>query len=58
MAIKHRSTSALVMLPNDLVEQIKQYKTNHKIRTRYDAIRALIKKGLEADSEEENSVSS
>lgn len=54
MATKQGSTSALVMLPNDLIERIKDYKTTHKIRTRNDAIRSLIKKGLEADLEDDS----
>jgi len=51
MSIKNRTTQALVMLPTDMIEQIKDYKDDNRMRTRNEAIRILIKKGLE-DSQE------
>ncbi|WP_170145253.1 hypothetical protein [Ammoniphilus oxalaticus] len=51
MSRKSGVTGALVMLPGAMVEEITQYKLDNDIRTRNDAIRALIKKGLE-DSQE------
>lgn len=49
MSIKDRTTSAFVMLPTQLIEEIKKYKDKQRIRTRNEAIRKLIKIGLEAE---------
>lgn len=51
MPIKNRTTSMFVMLPEDLLEKIKEFKEDNRIRTRNEAIRTLIRKGLE-DSQE------
>lgn len=53
MSIKDRTTSAFVMLPADMIEQIKNYKDDQRIRTRNEAIRTLIKKGLEAEDSQD-----
>lgn len=49
MSIKDRTTSAFVLLPAQLIEEIKDYKDEQRIRTRNEAIRKLIKLGLEAE---------
>ncbi len=51
MAIKDRTTHLMVMFPVDLVKKIEEYKSDNRIRTRSEAIRILIKIGLE-DSQE------
>lgn len=52
MSIKDRTTHAFVMLPGDMIKQIKEYKDDKRIRTRNEAIRILIKKGLEESQDE------
>jgi len=52
MSIKNRTTHAFVMLPSNMIEEIKEYKDKNRIRTRNEAIRVLIKKGLEEDSQD------
>lgn len=47
MSIKDRTTSTLIMLPSNMVEKINEYKEDNNIRTRNEAIRVLINKGLE-----------
>jgi len=51
MTIKDRTTHLLVMFPVGMVEEIEEYKSKNRIRTRSEAIRTLIKIGLE-DSQE------
>ena len=52
MTIKDRTTHLMVMFPVDMVEEIEEYKHDNRIRTRSEAIRKLIKIGLEEDSQE------
>ncbi|MBU5467898.1 hypothetical protein KQI49_13795 [Virgibacillus sp. MSJ-26] len=47
MAIKNRTTHLMVMFPVDMVEEIEAYKFNNRIKTTSEAIRTLIKIGLE-----------
>jgi len=51
MSIKDRTTHLMVMFPVDMVEEIEEYKFNNRIRSRSEAIRTLIKLGLQ-DKEE------
>lgn len=52
MAIdKNKNTQILVTFPNELVEQIEQYWHEHKLKNRNEAIRELVKIGLEKSSE-------
>lgn len=46
MSIKNRSKHLMIMFPKNMVQQIDEYKTEHKIRTRSKAIRKLIETGL------------
>lgn len=52
MSTKNRTKHLMIMFPVEMVEQIDEYKTENKIRTRSKAIRKLIETGLQ-DSEEE-----
>lgn len=47
MRLKDRTTHLMLMLPVGMVEEIEEYKEDHRIRTNHEAVRALIKKGLE-----------
>ena len=51
MSIKDRTTHLMVILPVELDQEIKKYQDTHNIRGKNETIRALIKKGLEADIE-------
>ncbi|EMI10353.1 ribbon-helix-helix domain-containing protein [Anoxybacillus gonensis] len=52
MAIdKNKNTQILVTFPNELVEQIEKYWHEHKLKNRNEAIRELVKIGLEKSSE-------
>ena len=49
MAInKKRNTQILVTFPNDLVEKIEKYWHDNKLKSRTEAIRDLLQKGLES----------
>ncbi len=47
MKLKDRTTHLMLMLPESMVENIKDYKEDNRIRTNHEAVRALIKRGLE-----------
>ncbi len=49
MSIKDRTTHLMVMLTEELETEISAYQETHKIRGKNETIRALIKKGLEAN---------
>lgn len=51
MSIKDRTTHLMVILPVELDQEIKKYQDVHNIRGKNETIRALIKKGLEAEIE-------
>ena len=46
MSIKNRSKHLMIMFPENLVQQIDDYKSEHNIRSRNKAIRQLIETGL------------
>ncbi|MEI3612403.1 ribbon-helix-helix protein, CopG family [Pseudogracilibacillus sp. SO30301A] len=54
MSTKDRTTSTFVMLPGNMVEKINEYKEKNDIRTRNEAIRILINKGLEDSQDPPN----
>jgi len=47
MSIKNRTTHLMVMFPVDMVEEIEAYKYDNRIKSTSEAIRTLIKIGLE-----------
>lgn len=47
MKLKDRSTHLMLMLPVSMVEEIAAYQEDNRIRTNHEAVRELIKKGLE-----------
>lgn len=49
MSIKNRSKHLMIMFPEQMVQQIDEYKTENKIRTRSKAIRKLIETSLKDD---------
>ena len=49
MSIKDRNTHLMVMLTVELETEIAEYQETHKFRGKNETIRALIKKGLEAE---------
>jgi len=51
MAIdKTKNTQVLVTIPNEDLEKIEDYQFNNRIKSRTEAIRILINKGLEEES--------
>ncbi|KHF26824.1 putative nickel-responsive regulator [Anoxybacillus sp. BCO1] len=51
MAIdKNKNTQILVTFPNELVEQIEKYWHENQLKNRNEAIRELVKIGLEKSS--------
>lgn len=46
---KKKNTQLLVTIPQDLLEEIESYWHKHKIVNRSEAIRQLIRKGLEKE---------
>lgn len=53
MAIdKTKNTHVLVTFPNDLLEEVETHWHNKKIPNRNEAIRILVKKGLEKEQSE------
>lgn len=51
MSIKNRAKHLMIMFPEQMVQQIDEYKTDNKIRTRSKAIRKLIQTSLEDKDE-------
>lgn len=51
MRLKNRTTHLMLMLPVSLVDEIEKYKEDHRIRTKHEAVRALINKGLKKSEE-------
>lgn len=50
MAIdKEKNTQVLVTFPNELLQEIEDYKFDNRFPNRSEAIRDLIKKGLEKE---------
>lgn len=52
MAIKNRTTHAMIMLPADLLDDIESFQEDHRVRTRNKAIRELIRQGLDKVAED------
>lgn len=52
MAIKNRTTHAMIMLPTELLGEIESFQEEHRVRTRNKAIRELIRLGLEKVAED------
>lgn len=53
MAIdKTKNTQVLVTFPHDLLEEIEDYRFKNRVENRSEAIRELIKKGLEKEPTE------
>lgn len=49
MAIdKSKNTQILVTFPNEIVEEIEKFWHDNKLKNRSEAIRELVKKGLES----------
>ncbi len=46
---KEENTQILVTFPNEMVEQIKEYWHEKKLNNRNEAIRELVRKGLESN---------
>lgn len=46
---KKENTQILVTFPNEMVKEIENYWHKNKIKNRSEAIRVLIRKGLESD---------
>lgn len=46
---KDKNTQILVTFPNDLLQEIEDYKFDNRFPNRNEAIRDLIKKGLEKE---------
>ena len=44
---KEEKTNVLILIPNDLLKKIEDYQFDNRISNRSEAIRELIKKGLE-----------
>ena len=44
---KEKNTQVLVTFPNELIEEIENYWHNNKLKNRNEAIRELVKLGLE-----------
>lgn len=54
MAIdKEKNTHVLVTFPIELLEQVEDYRFNHRFGSRNEAIRDLVKKGIESVGEKE-----
>lgn len=49
---KDKNTQILVTFPNEMVEDIKEFWHDKKLRNRNEAIRMLISKGLEKHKQE------
>lgn len=45
---KEKNTQVLVTFPNEIIEQIEKYWHDQKLKNRSEAIRELVKKGLES----------
>jgi metal-responsive CopG/Arc/MetJ family transcriptional regulator len=48
---KNKNTQILVTFPNELVDQIEKYWHENKLKNRNEAIRELVKIGLEKSSQ-------
>lgn len=46
MKLKDRTTHLMLMLPVGMVQEIKDFQEDNRIRTNHEAVRMLIKKGL------------
>ena len=46
---KKENTQILVTFPNEMVKEIENYWHKNKVKNRSEAIRVLIRKGLESD---------
>lgn len=46
---KEKNTQVLVTIPNDLLKRIEDYQFENRIKNRSEAIRDLLKKGLERE---------
>ena len=46
---KKENTQILVTFPNEMVKEIENYWHKNKVKNRSEAIRMLIRKGLESD---------
>lgn len=49
---KEKNTQILVTFPNKMVKEIEKYWHDHRLKNRSEAIRELVKKGLEKEQSE------
>jgi len=47
MKPENRTTHLMLMLPVSMVDEIKKYKEDHRIQTNHEAVRRLIREGLQ-----------